>query len=413
MSAADVDRAWSWVEHLRNGGTTPWARWRDGGAVGARGPDAPALPGAQQLELLRRINELDPSGTRAPRLADRMLAASAFGRGRGDLPLVGAASSRFGPPAVDPAALPAGELLRVATLLLADDLAARPASDAAAGPGAGGAAEPAPTSAPSTARVGASGRRRVARRGWRLVGDPWVADQVRAAMRARGHRPGGRRSLVHVVAGPVDRLLADAWTHRCLLGPELPWADWVARHGGAAGTGLPAGADVAGTAETWARRVGPGRVVVVTDPAALPRLLGVRGLPSPVELGPEAVELARLVSIALDVVVDPRRRPRVLRGVLLPALVAHQGPLRALRLPAAHRDAVRLRSERQRDRVRRAGYAVRGDVDDLLVEPVRPAAEESPETGRGPAGPDPDGVLDLAGRLLLAGDRPEVGGVPR
>ena len=53
------------------------------------------------------------------------MAASAPGRGRPDLELVGVdAERRFGPPAVDPADLSDDELLRVATGLIAEDLVA-------------------------------------------------------------------------------------------------------------------------------------------------------------------------------------------------------------------------------------------------------------------------------------------------
>ena len=89
-------RAWGWVDHLRAGGTTPWAAWS-----GTAEPSGRAVPGAQQLELLRRLNEV---GSPDPRLVERVLATSAPGRGQPDLELVGAAhDSRFGPPAIDPA----------------------------------------------------------------------------------------------------------------------------------------------------------------------------------------------------------------------------------------------------------------------------------------------------------------------
>ena len=110
-------RAWAWIAHLRAGGTTPWRSWSSTDAA-RRGP---YLPGAQQLELLRRLNL---AGRPSPTLVERVLAASAPGRGRPDLELVGVDEDRrFGPPAVDPAELPDDELLRVATGLLALDLA--------------------------------------------------------------------------------------------------------------------------------------------------------------------------------------------------------------------------------------------------------------------------------------------------
>ncbi len=121
MTTTDTDspgRAWGWVAHLRGGGTTPWLAWSD-----TAEPSARVLPGAQQLELLRRINlaasPLDHGG-----LADRVLAAAAAGRGQADLPLIGVGGSAYGPRAVDPAGLGAHELTRVAGVLLAEDLVA-------------------------------------------------------------------------------------------------------------------------------------------------------------------------------------------------------------------------------------------------------------------------------------------------
>ena len=99
-------RAWGWVAHLRDGGTTAWSAW--GSGAGADEQFGRYLPGAQQLELLRRLNQQQlPS----PELAGRVLSASAPGRGRPDLGLVGVLpASAFGPPPGDPSALPADEL---------------------------------------------------------------------------------------------------------------------------------------------------------------------------------------------------------------------------------------------------------------------------------------------------------------
>ena len=59
-----VRRAWGWVDHLRDGGTTPWRDWTGEGRAGAR-----VLPGAQQLELLRRLNQ---AGRPSPALSTRL-----------------------------------------------------------------------------------------------------------------------------------------------------------------------------------------------------------------------------------------------------------------------------------------------------------------------------------------------------
>ncbi|MGB0100866.1 MAG: hypothetical protein WBP61_11365, partial [Nocardioides sp.] len=112
-----IRRAWGWVAHLRAGGTTPWRDWSEPGE-----PRGRVLPGAQQLELLRRLNE---AGSPGVELATRVLDASAPGRGRPDLELDGAVRRLdFGPPPVDPADLPDDELLRVAASVLADDVVA-------------------------------------------------------------------------------------------------------------------------------------------------------------------------------------------------------------------------------------------------------------------------------------------------
>src|SRR3954451_19747178 len=151
-------RAWAWVAHLRAGGTTPWAAWETHDA-----PDRGRfLPGAQQLELLRRINL---AGTPSAELVDRVLDASAPGRGRPDLELVGVDEARrFGPPAVDPTTLADDELLRVATGLLALELA--PSVEMrkmVVDPPAG---EPSSTSRRRPRRL---------RTRYQLAGDPWLA----------------------------------------------------------------------------------------------------------------------------------------------------------------------------------------------------------------------------------------------
>ena len=61
---------WSWTEHLRAGGSTPWTAWvASGSGRDARVPPARNAPGAAQLELARRLAEaapgaFQPRGTR-------------------------------------------------------------------------------------------------------------------------------------------------------------------------------------------------------------------------------------------------------------------------------------------------------------------------------------------------------------
>src|SRR4051812_23047826 len=227
-------RAWGWVAHLRDGGTTPWAAWRD------PAPDDEQagryLPGAQQLELLRRVNaERLPT----PELAERVIAASAPLRGRPDLGLVGVLpSSAFGPPPVDPADLPSRELVRVATALIAEDVVA-----------AGPLPEPR--------------RSRLVRRRYRLLGDPEITAPLRYALVASGRPSGGSRPTVVVAGSDLGAMLAHVWTARAFGAGVRPWRDWLAVE-----TRRPAllpRIDLATIANAWAPRVGAGKVHVVLD----------------------------------------------------------------------------------------------------------------------------------------------------
>ncbi len=352
-----VRRAWGWVAHLQDGGTTPWRDWSQEGRPGGR-----VLPGAQQLELLRRLNLAGPP---APGLAARVLEASAPGRGRPDLELEGAVDPlAFGPPPVDPAALPDDELLRVVASLVADDLVA--------------AGLPAPRRTP---------RPRFWRTRYRLVGDPVLADPVRAELVARGRPPGGRGSVVLVLGTDLATLLVHAWTAHSFAEGGPAWRDWLdplTRR-----RALPPRADLAGTARSWASRVGPERVRIVLDPAELPALVGVRRpLPGPPALSADAVDLVRRVGQVLGLLAVPPRRQALLRDTLRPRLLAVPGP--PLVVPAEHADWVHARARKVRAAVLRAGYAVHGDPDSLL-----------PVDRTGVPEPSDAGVLALGMRLLL------------
>ncbi len=352
-----VRRAWGWTAHLLDGGTT---RWRDWTAEGA--PRGRILPGAQQLELLRRLNE---SGRPSPTLATRVLDASAPGRGRPDLELEGAVDRLdFGPPPVDPSDLPDDELLRVAASLLADDVVA------AGLPGPGKAASP-----------------RFWRTRYRLVGDPALADPMRAALVAQGRPPGGRGSTILVLGTDVGTMVADAWTARSLGDGAASWRDWLIGATGA--RSLPRRVDLLRTARAWTDRVGRERVRIVLDPTEVPRLVGVRRpLPGPPPLSADGTDLARRVGQVLGLLAVPGRRRALLHQTLLPRLLAESGP--PLVVPEEHADWLHTRAVRLRDGLLRAGYAVHGDPDRLL--PVDRAGVPEPSDA---------GVLALALRLLL------------
>ncbi|MEJ7833579.1 MAG: hypothetical protein WKF79_11735 [Nocardioides sp.] len=351
-------RAWGWVAHLRSGGTTPWAAWSDEGATGGR-----LLPGAQQLELLRRLNEV---AAPTPRLVERVLTASAPGRGTPDLELVGAVSeSRFGPRAVDPVRLPDGELVRVAAGLIADDVVAAGLPDRR-----------------SATFV------RPWRDRYRLVGDPWLADPVRAELVRRGRPPGGRGVVVYVVGADLATMLVDAWSARSLGGGAPPWRDWLDPY--ARRRHVPQRADLVRAAAPWAERLGPDRVQIVLDRSVLPRFLGVRRpLPARPLLAADAVDLSRRVGGVLGLLVLPDLRAQLLTETLLPRL--REAPGSPLGVPAEFAGWVRERAARMRDDLLVAGYAVHGDPDALLPPPG------------GDQGSDPvdAGVLAIALRLLL------------
>lgn len=357
-----ADRAWGWVAHLRDGGTTPWAQWQDAGA-----PSARVIPGAQQLELVRQANL---RGSPTPELVDRIFAASAPGRGSPDLELVGAApESPFGPRPVDPEALRRKELIRVAAGLIADELVA---------------AGPPDVELP---------RPRLWRRRYLLDGSPAQVRPLREALTAAGRPVGGRRARLLVVGGPVDVMLAGLWTEDCFDSGAPSWREWLAAR--AARPRIPPRIDLARIAAT-AQESGDRSVQVVLDAAALPRLLGLRRLPVlPPEPSARSAELARRVAGVLGMLVPAEIRPRLLRGVLAPRLADPEaGPIV---VPDAHREWVARLGGRLRDGLSAGGYPVLGGHEGVL-------AADRPGTL-----PSESDVLDLALSVLLRGSAEEDG----
>ena len=369
MTATDPDsagRAWGWVAHLRAGGTTPWLAWSDPAT-----PSARVLPGAQQLELLRRVN-LALESSAGPRggndglgtlLADRVLAAAAAGRGQADLPLLGARGSAYGPQAVDPAGLRAHELIRVAGVLLAADLVELGAD-------------------PLTTRVARPWRLRV-----RLVGDPLIAAPIRDELLSRGRPQGGPRPFVVVVAGPLDELLAHTWTQRCFEHGTKPWDAWLRFW--RERDQLPARVDLADTVRRWGGR-GP-FVRIVTDHDRLPRQVGVRHLPHIAVPGADQAELARRIAAVVGLLVPAGQRPDLMRTLRarMPGSAVPPASVPATELPWVEASARRLTRE-----LTRAGYSVVGDLADLAPRTDRSAPA-------GPPGATDQQVLDLAVAMLV------------
>lgn len=362
MAEAAVDRAWAWVAHLRHGGTTPWSDWESasGEAPATPPPEAGGLPGAQQLELLRRLNLAGPLPSELP---ERVLACSPVGRGLPELPLVGVQAPEFGPRPVDPGQLDADELLRFATGLVSDDLLATPVP-------------PAPT-----------GNRRPWHRRFRLAGDPSVVLSLRDQLLRAGRPPGGRHPTVLVVGTGLELMLAHSWAARSRQESTEPWEEWLA---GLVELGrLAPRSDLTEIADRWSATPGVGGVRLVLDPAAVPGLVRATTMCwRPEEPGADALELIRRVGIVLGGRVPGDQRRRLLLRGLTPRVASLPGP--RLGIPAEYDDWVAEQAERLRDQVSSGRYPVIGNPDLVLPRP-RPDRRS----------PVADGVLDVAIGLLI------------
>lgn len=379
-SAGYREAARSWTEHLRAGGTTPWAGW-SAGHHEATVPDGWTVPGAAQLELVRRLATRGRlHGDAFTRVADVVLGRSGPGRGLAQQPLSWPAtpgSRRFGAPPVDPADVPEEELVRLGVGALTDLLLAAD----------GEATSPATTSL----------------RRWPLTrtpafvvtGAPVTTSAVRRALGAAGHAEGGRSPRVLLVAAPLDESLAQVWSARVQRGAPVRWPGFVQRWSGR--RDLPPAADLPTLARQWSHRVGPGSVHVVVspgDPDTVARtaagILGV-GL-SPArrpdardlvprwrDLSPEAVDVVRRVNTVLGVRADVPRREAVLRG-LVGGLVGAALPVAPLTVPEPFQDWARERAARLVEDLRAGGYPVHGRLDRLVPRfegrPTHPRLED-------------------------------------
>jgi hypothetical protein len=380
-----TQRAWAWVEHLHAGGTTPWAAWESVDAA----DQGRFLPGAQQLELLRRLNA---AGHPSPDLVERVLTASAPGRGRPDLELAGADEERrFGPPAVDPAQLPDHDLLRVATGLLAEDLVAT------------GSAQSRGTGRSGSTGSAQSRRTRRFRTRYELAGDPWLAESWTRALVADGRPPGGGGRGVHVLGADVATMLAHTWAAGAFGTGAPSWPAFLARV--RARRRLPRRIALPDVVERFRARPHTGRVGVVLDPAALPRLVAVRRLDAVPDVAADATELARQVGLALGLHVLPDEQADLLTSVLRPRLTSVPGGLPVV--PPEHRDWVEDAAFAMRQQLLRARYPVVGDPDVVLPPWQGSQVHVGSRNFSGVATPEEfrehprSSVLDLAIELLL------------
>jgi hypothetical protein len=354
-------RARAWVQHLRQGGSTPWLDFPDDAAAPGSSVE---LPGVAQLELARRLNEA--AGHRTGRahgdLVDRVLLAAAPGRGQQVRSLLDARP-------VDPAAVPDSELVRIAVGVLSDIVVER---------------DP-----------GAADARRRPRRGILVLGPP-LAVAATLATNGLPPVPPVRPSRVVVLADELDRALADVWAGRIRDGATQTWSGFLATVRGH--DRLPPRANAAAIAQRWAARVGADHVHIVSGPGLVQ---GIRrrpfaaAYPLPVA---SAHELVREVNAVLRILRDETTHRRLVDAVLWPMVADVSGP--PPRLDLRTHDWLTARGERMRDAIRSGGYALHGDPGHVV--PVDPS-ERDPQRDAA----DRMTVLDVALRTLL-GTREEI-----
>ena len=333
-----TERAWGWLAHLRAGGVTPWLAWSGEGSGG--GESAGRLPGAQQLELVRRLNALAPlDGS----LIEQILSTGGPGRGQQDLALVGDDAPAFGAAPVDPATMPADELVRLASGVLADLVVER--------------AQPAPAEA----------RPKLLRPRYLLRGDPWLTRSARTQLRVRGLPPGGRRARGLVVVDPLDDFCADLWSALSAHALVPRWSTWLQR----LDEHLPPRVDPVAQAAALARRRGVGRVEICVGFDVVGEVLG-SPLTPPARLSHAALEAMRHVRGVLRVTVGEPGTRALVQSTLIPWLGA--GDDAELPRPGVPRMLLPwLRAEAKRWQDGLAGYPVRGGSLEQLApgDPVR------------------------------------------
>jgi hypothetical protein len=334
------DRAWGWLAHLRAGGSTPWPAWEGTGEPAGR------LPGAQQLELVRRLNALSPLGAD---LIDRILTTGGPGRGHQDLALVGDSTDgkapEFGPAPVDPTQLPADELVRLASGVLADLVVDR--------------ATPAP----------ADPRPRLLRPRYLLRGDPWLTRAARVQLRSLGLPPGGRRGRALVVVSPLDVYCADLWAAISAHSTVPRWSTWLTR----LDEQLPPRVDPVLQAARAADRVGRGRVHLCVGLDAVGELLDAP-VETPARLSHAALDAMRQVRGVLRVTVGEPGARALVGSTLIPWLGAADNPkLPRPGVPRSRLPWLRAEARRWQSELGAAGYAVHGGgLDELMpADPVR------------------------------------------
>jgi len=343
----------AWAAHLRVGGTTDWTAWRDTPTdlaehdlAGTGGRHL--LPDAVHLELVRRINLAAQESIDVHGLADRVLATAAPGRGLIDVPLAWSDTPpRFGTPPMDPAQLPEEELIRLAVGVLAHLLPGVPHS----------IPEPPPAPWPLPWR-----------RRFRLHGSPGTVAGVRENLLAQGLIETDWRPTHIVLARPVPVMMAEWWAASVRNGGILKWSTaW--RRAEAAGH-LPPSIDTAELAERT-RTKSQVHVVTAHNAAEAAALAAEVMRVDPAEIresGDAAVsDLLRRLNRLTALAHGPgqvRDLARTLAATLdEPVTSAHSAT--SLAPPPASVGWAQEQAASTAERIRRAGYAVHGELDAL------------------------------------------------
>jgi hypothetical protein len=373
--------AWAWVEHLRAGGSTPWLTWADTDHAPPAGRPGTLLPGAAQLEVVRRLAERHARTDAAvdfPGLADLVFARAAPGRGMPRLPLVwppdqaGGGRRQVGAPPADPARVPTDELIRVAVGAFADLLQR--------------GVRPEPSAPPRPPRRWPWSRQ------FQLAGAPTTAARARAGFTAAGHPEGGWRPHVVLFVPPFDVLLGQVWSARVQHGAPIRWRTFLGTWAGR--STLPPAADVTAIAARWRERVGADKVHLVTGTAdegwhdlrarrTAALVLGLRTTEPATPVDPRSLPAAgvavlRLLNRLLSVRAEADQARVLLRRAV--SLLGDEEPTGriGLRVPDQHRAWIEDRARWTIERLRAEDYAVHGDLDQLAptgsgrVRPPRP-----------------------------------------
>ena len=363
MSPVFEDTAWAWVEHLRHGGSTPWTAFTAADPAGEHGE---ALPGAAELELVRRLaarTQHTPGVAHFDVLADLVLARSGPGRGLPHLPLSwpDRPAPAFGARPVDPERVPAEELVRVgvgtlAALLLAD---------------------PVVPSAPEPPRF-----RKLRTPRFHVAGAPLTRAAVRQAFEAAGHVESHRKPEVVLLLRPFDVHLAEVWSARVQAGAPVQWPVFTARS--SRRDRLPPSLRLDEIAALWAAKVGAGRVHLVVGDAdtarrATEQVTGLQAAPvAPgypfAALGPAGTDVLRRLNRVLDVRLAAEHQDTV-RARAVALLGTAAAPVA---VPQAQRGWARTEAERLVFALRAGGYPVVGDLDEVAPRHTSPDVPVAP-----------------------------------